>query len=121
MAIYNGFVNILKNPFKKWTMIGVLILLSVFIFWGFIQFLPPNFLYRSQIKSCEEMISRIESYKAQTDRYPNWNDWETLGIKDESDPRFYKVHSDAYVVGFSLDFDENYEWDSRTKRWSFEN
>jgi hypothetical protein len=102
-------------------MIGMFALLSIPILWVSINFLPPNFLYRSQIKTCEKMISRIESYKAQTGRYPNWNDWETLGIKDESDPRFYRVNSDGYVVGFSFGFDEMYEWDSRTKRWSFEN
>lgn len=79
-----------------------------------IRLLPPNILFKDKIAHVESVISKIEQFKREHGYYPP-EDSDLIG-----NDVFYYVFPDGYQIGFSVGFDENYYYDSRLKKWSFE-
>jgi hypothetical protein len=77
--------------------------------------LPPTLLYRSDIRRAQSVIAEIESYHEHHHIYPDPSELEVP-------PHFFYElpQPDRYILGFAVGFDEQYFWDSSTKRWSFD-
>lgn len=79
-----------------------------------IRFAPPQFVYADKIHQVENIVVRMDKYKAENGKYPP----ESF-ISSEPGDIFYNIYEDSYRVGFSAGFDENYYYDSKSKKWSF--
>lgn len=81
-----------------------------------VQYAPPQLLYRNEIHRTEEAIGELEKYKAEHGVYPP----ESQFPLKKAD-MFYMPTDYGYRIGFSVGFDESYWYNSRTRKWSFEN
>ncbi len=80
-----------------------------------VRYAPPQLLYRSEIQRTEEAIEEIERYKIRHGVYPTESQY-----RPAKDNMFYSLKGDGYVIGFNVDFDEWFSYDSHTKKWSFD-
>jgi hypothetical protein len=90
--------------------------LALVLFGGAIAWMKaPRLRYREEIRATEELAAKIEAFRRIHGRLPDENQFpETEGRL------FYKPENDGYVVGFNLGFDDYESFDSRTRRWSFD-
>jgi hypothetical protein len=76
----------------------------------------PHWRYRAEIRIAEEVISQVERFKIEHGRYPLEQEFE---MPDGA--TFYELYAgEHYRVGFSLGFDRLFWYDSRTRKWSFD-
>lgn len=83
------------------------------------RYLPPQWLYSDKIKHCNVVIRKVEDFRKKTGKYPSNTDYSNNGIEDEGS-YFYEQKDNGFRVGFSVGFDESYEYDSAKEKWSFE-
>lgn len=106
------------NQLNKYSAYIGIILVAVVCIWLVwlivIRFAPPQFVYAGKIHQVENIVVRIDKYKTENDKYPP----ESF-ISSEPADIFYDTHGDGYRVGFSVGFDEDYYYDSKSKKWSF--
>lgn len=97
--------------------IGIILLVAVCI-WLIamvaVRYLPPQLVYREKIHQVEKIVIQIDKYKTENGKYPP----ESF-IGSEPADIFYNIYGDGYRVGFSVGFDEDYYYDSKSKKWSF--
>jgi hypothetical protein len=101
---YSAYVGII--------LVAVVCLLLIWLM--VIRFAPPQLLYSEKINQVENIVLKIDKYKAENGKYPP----ESF-ISSEPADIFYNLYNDSYRVGFSVGFDEDYYYDSKSKKWSF--
>jgi hypothetical protein len=88
----------------------------LFLVWLFvIPQIPPQWRYRSEIHRTEEAIKEVEKYKKEHGAYPD----EAQFPLSSPDMSYVRLHN-GYKMGFSVGLDESYWYDSRSKKWSYD-
>ena len=77
---------------------------------------PDRIVYRSEFKTGEMVVARIEYFRNQRSRLPE--DLQEIGIVSDSIGVFYRKESkDRYIVWFGTTLGESITYDSATKKW----
>ncbi|HKB60039.1 MAG TPA: hypothetical protein VKC56_08360 [Gallionellaceae bacterium] len=95
---------------------GVVAVIVLFLGWLFVvPYLPPQWRYRSEIHRTEAAIAELDQYSKEYGAYPTEAQFPL-----SSPDMFYVRLRNGYEVGFSAGFDESYWYDSRSKKWSYD-
>lgn len=111
---------------KKKNIIRLVIFIPLSLFFLYCFFIVSEMKGWTEIvpyfkkKEAQKIIDKIEDYKIKNNRYPKMLSDTGLPEPDESGPFFYyyKDSITSYVLWLSLGFDDNYTYDSRTKKWN---
>lgn len=81
---------------------------------------PPSIAYRRHISRVEEYIEQLEEYRRQHGVYPDERTQAIVPREEYGNPYFYEGGGGVYRIGFRVDFDERYFFESQSRGWSFE-
>lgn len=98
------------------------VILIGFGFLGYREFFgPPEFVWRSQIRSGNQLISRVESFRRAHDHLPSAQSEIDENVTEQTRILYQKCSDTHYVVWFGTELGESMSYDSRSGVWKAEN
>src|SRR5258708_10046357 len=96
--------------------IGILVLVCIGIAIGIYAWDPMRWLHRQDFRTGNEIVSRIDAFRASHKRLPE--NLKEVGLDDREFTVFYrKISDDENVVWFGTTLGESETDNSRTKKW----
>jgi hypothetical protein len=89
-----------------------------FGFLGYREFFgPPDVVWRSQIRSGNQLISRVESFRKVHGHLPSAQSEIDLNVTEQSRILYKKCTDTRYVVWFGTELGESMSYDSGSGVW----
>src|SRR3569833_3085798 len=97
----------------KITLIGVAVIIAMLTYWRY----SINKEDESLMKEGDKLIAKIERYRTQNHRLPDYLEDLKLNLPDDYPLNYAKRDDDSYVVGFQIGFFKDITYRSDTKKW----
>lgn len=99
------------------TLCAVALILFAMLVW-YVSYSPRRWRFSTEIAEAERAQVFVKEYRLRNGELPR--EQEVPQGRNEGQIFFQPREDGSYVVGFIVGFDEWYELDSRTGKWSFE-